>query len=112
MTVVFFLLMRGPLCLITLALKKQISNIKPFIMKGLAHHYYLGELHIKFRGIKSIIRFLFYFLMTFLLANRIAQDGTPLSSVPHLGYTVSNSSIYRTPGPSCSTLTTSLVNDS
>ena len=52
---------------------------------GLSNCYHLDEPTLVFRGIKSDFEFLFHFSMKFLLANRIAPDGTPRYAVSHLG---------------------------
>ena len=51
------------------------------MMNELAHHYHSVVSTVVFRGIESDFEFLFHSLMKFLLANRIATDGT-LRSVP------------------------------
>ena len=52
---------------------------------GLAHHYHLGESTYMFKGFRWDFDFLFHFSVKFLLANRIAPDGTPRSAASHLG---------------------------
>ena len=52
---------------------------------GLSHHYNLGESTFILGDIRGDFRFLFTFSMNFLLANRIAPDGTPRSASSHLG---------------------------
>ena len=52
---------------------------------GLSHRYHLDESTFVFWGIRGDFSFLFHFSMNFLLANRIAADGTPRSAASHLG---------------------------
>ena len=54
-------------------------------MNGLSHPYQLDEFTFLLRGIRSDVSFLFHFLMTIMLANRIAPDGTPPFAASHLG---------------------------
>ena len=62
----------------------QVS-FNPYLTNGFADHYHLGEFTFSFRGVRSDLRFLYYFSMKFVCANRIAQDGTPRSAASHLG---------------------------
>ena len=55
------------------------------MMNGLSHRYHLGESTFIFGDIRSDFRFLFTFTMNYLLANRIAPDGTPRFAASHLG---------------------------
>ena len=57
----------------------------PYMMNGLSHSYHLDESTFILRDIRSYFKFLTNFFMKFLLANRIAPDGAPLSAVSHLG---------------------------
>ena len=59
--------------------------INPFLTNGFSHYYHLGEHTVKFRGVRSEIKYIFHFPMKFLLANRIAPDVTPRSAASHLG---------------------------
>ena len=65
-------------------MSEQSYKFNPYMTNGHAHHYNLGEPTFNFRGIRSYFRFLFYFSMKFLLANRIAPDGTPRSAASHV----------------------------
>ena len=61
------------------------STFNPYLTNGFSHHYHLGQSTLIIRGIRSDFEFLFHFSMKFLLANRIAPDGTPRSAASHLG---------------------------
>ena len=52
---------------------------------GLSHPYHLDESTFISRGIRSSFSLLFHFSMKFMLAKRIAPDGTLLLAVSHLG---------------------------
>ena len=56
-----------------------------YLMNGFSHHYQLGKSTFIFRGVRSDFYFLSHFSMKFLLANRIAPDGTSHSAASHLG---------------------------
>ena len=56
-------------------------KFNPFLTNGFPHHYHLGESTFVRRGIRCD----FYFLMKYLLANRIAPDWTLHSAASHLG---------------------------
>ena len=58
--------------------------LNPLMTNRFTHHYHLGETTIIFRGVRSDFYFL-PLLMKFLLANRIAPDGTPHSVASNLG---------------------------
>ena len=62
-----------------------VININPFLINGFFHHYHLGESTFIFKGIRSDFKFPYKIFMKFLLANRIAPDGTPQNAASHLG---------------------------
>ena len=73
-------------------------TIDPLVTNGLSHPYLLDESAFILRGIWVNMTFSFHFSMKIILANRIAPDGTPRLRRHILGYSVSISSIKRTPG--------------
>ena len=74
--------------------QQRHSNIlNPYMMNGLSHPYH--ESTFIFRGIGSDFSVLFHFLMKFILANRIAPDGTPCFAASHLGLLCLSMSIKR-----------------
>ena len=69
---------------ISVALENHLSN--PHKPSERFQPYQLGESTlIIFRGVRSILSFLFHLSMTCLKANRIAPDGTPRFAASHLG---------------------------
>ena len=63
-------------------------GLNPYLTtNGSSHHYQLDESTFIFRDFtcKSDFTCLSQFLMKFLLANRIAPDGTPISAASNLG---------------------------
>ena len=72
------------LCLLVpFSISSQLLN--PYSTNGFSHHYHLGESTFMSRGLRSNFQFSAHFSMKFLLANRIAPDGTPRSAASHLG---------------------------
>ena len=63
----------------------SVSRFHPLVTNGLSHPYHLYESTFNSRGIRSNFSFLFQFSMKFMLANRIASDGTPCFATSHLG---------------------------
>ena len=56
----------------------------PYVKNGLSHHYHSGEPTFIYSGIRSKFLFLFHLSIKFLLASRIAPDGTPRVAASHL----------------------------
>ena len=72
------------LCLLVPFYDDVIRHRNPYLTNGFAHHYHLGEPTFILRGIRRDFEILFKFMMKFLKANKIAQDGTPRTVASHL----------------------------